>query len=249
MDEISIISTDLRYEALCDIFKEQGYNSSLCTPNTIKSPDILILPIKSTLTEKEFLKIFLKVKKSALVFTGEEDKVKKYFDGRIINYSKVESFIDRNAYITAESAMILALNKMQKSLSESECAVIGYGRIGKHLAKILKGLGSSVTVFARRKESREEAITSGVRAEGIEAISNSSFDVIFNTVPTQIIRKETSDKISSKTIVLDLASLPGGFEDEGFPIRALALPGKMMPISAGRAIFDFVQEYISNEGE
>lgn len=247
MNEINIISTDARYEALCDIFLKKGYKCRICTPYDIENCDILILPIRSALTEEEFSKIFQVVERSALVFSGEVEKVKKHFKGKVVNYSNDESFVDRNAYITAECAIILAQNILQKAIFESRCAIIGYGRIGRHLTKMLGSLEACIDVFARREESRKSAELNGAEAYKINKLNEGFYDVIFNTVPEKIISKEQSDKISNNTLVLDLASLPGGFEDENFPTRALALPGKMKPISAGRAIFDFVEEYISNE--
>lgn len=247
MNEISIISSDARHVALNGMLKENGFNSCICTVDTLKNPDILILPIKSTLCDEEFSRIFQKLKRSAFVFCGDCERVRKYFNGRIIDYSKDENFLDRNAYITAECSISLVLDKLKKSLSESKCAVIGYGRIGKHLCAMLKALNSSVTVFARREQSRKEAQDMGYSAGEISELLDDNYDVILNTVPSRIISKSTSDKISKQCIVLDLASMPGGFEDEKYPERALALPGKMMPISAGRAIFNFVYEYILNE--
>ena len=247
MNKINILSSDLRYDALCKIFNDNGIEAHLCTVDTMDKCDALILPIKSTLTDEEFSKIFQGVERSALVFSGEENKVRAHFEGEIINYSLDEGFIDRNAYITAECALSLLLNDLDKTILESKCAIVGYGRIGKHLTSILQKLGAEVTVFARRKESRDLAIQNGALAYDIEKISDESYDAIFNTVPKQIVTKEQSDKIPKSTLVYDLASLPGGFQDEIFPKRALALPGKMMPVSAGGAIFDFVKQYISYE--
>ncbi len=247
MNEISIISSDERYAALNGMLLEKGFNSSICTVDTLKNPDILILPIKSTLCDEEFSRIFQNLKRSAFVFCGDCERVRNYFAGRIIDYSKDEAFLDRNAYITAECTISIILGRLKKSLSESKCAVIGYGRIGKHLCKMLMALNCFVTAFARREQSRKEAVENGLDAKEISELLNDDYDIIINTAPSKIISRDTSNKIPKKCIVIDLASMPGGFEDESYPERALALPGKMMPISAGRAIFDFVYEYILNE--
>ena len=247
MNEINIISSDARYDALNEIFIKNGYRSKICTPKEVEYPKILILPIKSTLADEEFSQIFQNVEKSALVFSPKSEIIKKYFSGRVIDYSKSEVFIDKNAYITAECAIQITLSTLKKTVFNSRCAIIGYGRIGKHLSKILTSLNAEVSVFARREESRNEAKSNGCEAKTINEIINGFYDVIFNTVPSKIISKEISDKISPKTLVIDLASLPGGFEDENYPKRALGLPGKIMPISAAEAIYDFVNEYISSE--
>lgn len=247
MNEINIISSDKRYEALNEIFLENGYSSRLCLPDDVQSPNILILPIKSALDDEDFLKIFRSIKESTFVFCGQGAPLERFSKGNLISYSNNEGFLDKNAYITAECMLGILINKLEKSLSHSSIAIIGYGRIGKHLCRLLKFLGAKVTVFARREESRALAVQNGASALEICELPKASYDAILNTVPERIISKSESDKIPLSTQIYDLASLPGGFEDEERPIRALALPGKMMPISAGRAIFDFVIEYISNE--
>ena len=248
MNEISIVSSDARYVTVNSMLNERGFVSRICTPNTVGSPDALILPIKSTLSDEEFSLIFQAIKESAFVFCADRDKIRRFFGGRIIDYSQNEEFLDKNAYITAEAAISLIMNKLKKTLSVCSIGIIGYGRIGKYLCRLLKALGASVTVFARREASRIEAIDKGYTAYPISSITKRYYDVIFNTAPSPIISKAESNKISRQTIVIDLASLPGGFEDADFPERALGLPGKMKPESAGKAIFDFVYEYISNEG-
>lgn len=249
MNEINIISSDARYVALNDIFLEHGYKSRVCTFDAVQGADVLILPIKSALADEDFSRIFRGIEKRTLVFSGEINRVKKYFDGKIIDYSNNEWFLEKNAYITAECALSIALKDLQKTISNSKCAIVGYGRIGKHLAKLLKSLSAFVTVVARREESRQHAQSLGYESAEITDFLMNDFDVIFNTVPTNVITKNMSDKIPKRTLVYDLASMPGGFEDEKFPIRALGLPGKMMPISAAEAIFDFVESYISIESE
>ena len=247
MNEINIISSDARYVALNEMFLENGYRSRICTYDRVERANILILPIKCALADEDFSEIFLNLDKSAIVFSGQPERVRRYFDGKIIDYSADEGFLDKNAYITAECAVSMALNDLQSTVSEIKCAVIGYGRIGRYLSKMLGSLGSSVTVLARREESRSRARKDGFYATEIQQFQNERFDVVFNTVPVQIISKRVSDRISDKALVYDLASLPGGFEDESFPKRALALPGKMKPLSAGKAIFDFVVSCIPNE--
>ena len=248
MNEISIVSSDARYAAVNSMLNQNGFVSRICTPSTVGSPDALILPIKSTLSDEEFSTIFQGVKESAFVFCADRDKVRRFFGGRIIDYSQNEEFLDKNAYITAECAVMIIMDRLKKTLSQSSVAVIGYGRIGKHLCTVLKALGASVTVFARREESRISAIERGCTAYPISSLTKRYYDAVLNTAPSPIISRAESEKISKQSLVIDLASLPGGFEDSDFPERALGLPGKMKPESAGMAIFDFVYEYISNEG-
>ena len=247
MNEINIISSDARYDALYKRLRQGGYSCKLCDINDDMDCRILILPIKSTLTDEELSSILRRIKSDALVFSGESERVKRYFNGAIVDYTLDEKFIDANAYITAECSIALAQIDSKRTMRGAKVAIIGYGRIGKHLTRLLIGMGAEVYVLARREGSRAEAEMAGAFALGIDGINEKRYDLIFNTVPSKIITRSQSDKIPRNTITYDLASLPGGFEDDAFPKRALALPGKMMPKSAGEAIFDFVERYFSNE--
>ncbi len=248
MDKISIISSDARYEALNEILLKNGFDSCICDVNTLDSSKALILPIKSALADEDFLKISQNLSKRTIVFSGESDRLARFFDGKIINYAKDEVFLDKNAYITAECALGFAIMEMKKAINGSKFAIIGYGRIGKHLCKILLSLGAQVCVYARRSESRKMATEAGAIALDLDVMSDSlkksKFDVIYNTVPQKIITKSITDSLPVKTHAYDLASLPGGFENVDFPKRLLALPGKIMPYASAMAIFDFVKPYI-----
>ena len=68
------------------------------------------------------------------------------------------------------------------------------------------------------------------------------FDVIFNTVPALIFSRERLEKLEKSTLLIDLASRPGGVDFNAAAelqvktIWALSLPGRVAPKSAGRKI-------------
>ena len=71
-----------------------------------------------------------------------------------------------------------------------------------------------------------------------------SLDLVYNTVPYRIVDKSVSNGFKGDAFVMELASAPGGFEDDGIAVRAPALPGRMMPEEAGKAIFDLIDSYL-----
>jgi hypothetical protein len=77
--------------------------------------------------------------------------------------------------------------------------------------------------------------------------------LFFNSPPTADKRleffKEISDNFSDDALIMELASGSGGFEDENAAVKALGLPGKYMPKSAGKAIYDLVRRFLSQYGE
>lgn len=83
------------------------------------------------------------------MFKGFEDKILFYGMGNRKNgfdYMKYESFVLKNAFLTAEGAVTLIEENTAYSLYRAEILIIGYGRIGKALHNILKGYGADITV-------------------------------------------------------------------------------------------------------
>ena len=170
-----------------------------------------------------------------------------------IDYYNREELMVKNAVPTAEGAIGIALSEMPVTLSGAEALVIGYGRIGKILTKLLTALGAKVTVSARRwgdlawiEGSGARAVNTAKIADGIEL-----YDVIFNTVPSLVLGENELAAMNKNTLIIDLASVPGGVDLETAKslkrrvIWALSLPGKTAPISAGRIIKDTVKNILS----
>ncbi len=174
----------------------------------------------------------------------------------IVDYALREELLIRNAVPTAEGAIAIAMNELKRTIHGSRALVLGYGRIGVCLAERLRFLGAEATVAARSLKSRALAVNSGLKAVGFEDIeaSLSGCDVVFNTVPHKILDALALSALRTGTAVIDLASLPGGVDDEAASalgvkvIHALALPGKVAPITAGGIIADTVITILRERG-
>ncbi len=68
----------------------------------------------------------------------------------LVDYFQREELTVANAAATAESALQIAMEHLDRTLLGMECLVLGFGRIGKLLAYRLHGLGAHVTVTARK---------------------------------------------------------------------------------------------------
>ena len=173
-----------------------------------------------------------------------------------IDYSTEEDFLLRNAVPTAEGGVALAMQIMDTTIQGAEITVLGYGRIGRYLSGILHHLGAKVTVVARSAKSRTLAEISGVCAVGFDDCDSplSCADIVFNTVPSQILGERELSVIAPSTAVIDLASLPGGADEslcakhKVLLIRALGLPGKVAPKTAGKAVFETVTRLLAQRG-
>ena len=166
-------------------------------------------------------------------------------------------FVTGNAAITAEGALERMMADSERSLWGSRCLVIGYGRIGKILSTRLLGLGARVTVAARRDSDRAMAAALGCEAVDYKALEGEigEFDFIANTVPSRVITEAMLCCVSPDTVLLELASPPGGFDRslaENIGLRTAAdpgLPGNCAPYSAALLMRDAIYQIIKEQEE
>lgn len=177
---------------------------------------------------------------------------------RVTDYYGDETLQLRNAYLTAEAALMTAMELTDTSLQGLSAAVLGYGRIGKALSRLLRGLGVEVMVCARREETLAEAAAEGyasLRLSPTAPLGGFSplcqgFPLLFNTIPARIIPRELLASLDAGVLLIDLASAPFGVSDEDVQeatarnglryLRAPSLPGSYAPRTAGEIIADCI---------
>lgn len=161
---------------------------------------------------------------------------------------EMEEYAILNAIATAEGAIQIAMEEYPRTLLGSNILVMGFGRIGKILAKMLQGIGANVYC-----EARKEPDLAYIKAYGYTPIHLKEldqhlpkFDIIINNIPVQILDKTRLNLVKKDVLILDLASNPGGIDFEYAKqnniktIWALALPGKVAPVSAAEYIRDTI---------
>ena len=153
-----------------------------------------------------------------------------------------------NTIPTAEGAIQIAMEETDYTLSGMKVLVIGFGRVGKTLANMLRNWGLEVYCEARKETDLAWIKAYGYKPVPLEKMKNNlcKMDIIFNTVPFQILDKSTLILLNRNTLIIDLASAPGGVDYEvakklGIKaILASALPGKVAPNTAAEYLKDFV---------
>lgn len=150
---------------------------------------------------------------------------------KTIDLLRSEEYLAQNAAITADCAIRVAGTHMPMVFTGCPILVIGWGRIGKCLAKLLKALGAAVTVTSRKAEDRCMLRALGYAAKDPADLSDTlqQYRVIFNTAPAEVLSEVPRDIIK-----IDLASKPGILGSD--VIQARGLPGKMAPESSGKLI-------------
>lgn len=159
------------------------------------------------------------------------------------DYFTREELAVKNAILTAEGAVEIAMREYPGTISGARCLVAGFGRIGKALSLILRGLHAEVTASARNRADLAWIEVFGCRAVHTDAIFESGqYDLIFNTIPARIFSRKELAKAQRGTILIDLASAPGGIDFEAaaklpvHAVQALSLPGRAAPKAAAEII-------------
>ena len=168
----------------------------------------------------------------------------------IIDIMKREELAVLNTISTAEGTIEIAIANTNRIIHGSNVLILGFGRIGKVLARKLAGLAANVTCAARKDEDLAWIRAYGHKATNINVLGEnlSKYDIIINTVPHLILTKQKLEHVKKDCLLIDLASNPGGIdkkiakERELKLIWALALPGKVAPVTTG----EFIKETIYN---
>ena len=170
----------------------------------------------------------------------------------IIDIMKREELAVLNTIATAEGTIQIAIENTNKILHGSEVLILGFGRIGKVLARKLAGLSVKVTCAARKDEDLAWIQAYGHKATNINTIGENlrQYDIIINTVPRMILNQERLQYLKDDCLLIDLASNPGGIDKKAVKDRkfkfvwALSLPGKVAPTTSAEFIKDTIYNIV-----
>ena len=132
----------------------------------------------------------------------------------IIDIMKREELAVLNTIATAEGTIEILIANTNKIIHGSKILILGFGRIGKVLARKLAGLTAKVTCAARKDEDLAWIKAYGHMETNINAIGEnlSEYDVIINTVPHLVLTEEKLKYVKEDCLLVDLASNPGGID-------------------------------------
>ena len=179
------------------------------------------------------------------------------------DYYRAEELLTANARLTAEGAVATALRATGRGFYRTDAAVIGYGRIGKCLAAILRGFGVPVTVYVRRAAAAREAEAAGFsvrpmgpaflaerEAPGRHSGTATAFTVqeklIFGTVPAPVFG---AMQAPGALHIFDLGGgMKGGVPLAGVPVSELrGVPGVFAPAAAGEIIYRALSPFLRDD--
>lgn len=239
MDKILLypigISDSCRYAS---VFLQQAGFSVTDHPSPEVTHLLLDVPHSAPL-EPEDLLCMLPEEITVIGGNLEQSFLKGY---RKMDLLKDSFYLAKNAAITAECALQVAGPHLKTTFADSPALILGWGRIGKCLAQLLRCYGCEVTVAARKESDRAMLETLGYGAVDFSQIPPIllKYKILFNTVPDLPLNGDIVDSWTTG-IAIDLASLPG------MPgrnvIAARGLPGRFAPETSGRLIADTIVSY------
>jgi dipicolinate synthase subunit A len=271
---LSSLLADEGYETATWAVKGDVGNAVRCVTwqNAVNSASAVILPIVAEddmgkvnapfASKSEGIPTLREIldESNAVVFGGKLSQTfVSYANTRhkeVVDYFASEELQVLNALPTAEGAVAVALEHLGVTIYGARVLVVGYGRIGKALSALLARMGACVDVAARKASDISKIEISfltpkPLSSETLLQLVQDGYDVVFNTVPCVLFDTAVLEKASNRTLYIDLASSPGGFDFSAAELwginvlRALSLPGKYFPITAGRIIGKTIINYLN----
>ena len=159
---------------------------------------------------------------------------------RKIDLLQNQWYLAKNAALTADCALRLLAQQLPVAFDGCPILIIGWGRIGKCLCRLLRKLGAQVTVAARKESDRAMLAALGYKAISPDEIAAENYRAILNTAPAPVLDCEHYEGIA-----IDLASSKGL---TGSQVQwARGLPGKMLPEASGQLIARAVFRLLSGK--
>ena len=155
--------------------------------------------------------------------------------GRIFEEEADAVFIEENARLTAEVTLGYLLAE-KKAPCDRTVGIIGYGRIGQALCRMLLFFGARVRIFTERESVREALGAAGIESRPIRyevgaEVAHEGLDLLIQTAPASIFTAQNAPPCP----LWNLAA--AGYVGEGVAVRQLsALPAKVCYESGGKAL-------------
>ncbi|GGJ56337.1 dipicolinate synthase subunit A [Anoxybacillus voinovskiensis] len=233
--------------------------------------DAIILPVHGTNLEGKIDTVFsneqifitedvlLKTPKHCVVYSGISnsylDELMKKVNRKYVQLFERDDVAIYNSIPTAEGTIMMVIQHTDFTIHGSRIAVLGLGRVGMTVARTFAALGAKVKVGARRSEHLARITEMGLEPFPLHDLEKEvrDIDVCINTIPTMVVTASVISKMPAHTLIIDLASKPGGTDfryAEKRGIKALlapGLPGVVAPKTAGQIIANVLSQLLFHD--
>ncbi len=257
MEKYCIIGDDKRSCYIRSMYINEGHEIT-----SYKDADYIIAPIPFTRDGKFITGENIECDElinnltGKVLFTGalKEEMVQKIGNNKYYDLMKIDDITILNSIPTAEGAIYEAIKNSDTTLNGANVLVMGYGNIGKILARMLDSFGARIFCEARNKKDIAFIKAMGYNSIELKNLDNylPKMDYIFNTIPSLMLDERRLKTIKDEALIIDLASNPGGVDFEAASklnkkvVWALSLPSKVAPKTAAKYLKEKIDEIIKN---
>ncbi|RAK23422.1 dipicolinate synthase subunit A [Anoxybacillus vitaminiphilus] len=231
--------------------------------------DAIILPVPGTnlegqvdtvfSNEKVFLteEMLLKTPKHCTIYSGISnsylEKLMKAANRKHVQLFERDDVAIYNSIPTVEGTLMIVIQHTDFTIHGSRVAVLGLGRVGMSVARAFAALGANVKVGARRSEHIARITEMGLYPFHLNDLEKEAadIDICINTIPHMVVTASVISKMPAHTLIVDLASKPGGTDfryAEKRGVKALlapGLPGIVAPKTAGQIVANVLAQLLS----
>lgn len=158
-----------------------------------------------------------------------------------------EKFLTENADATALGALGYILTTSDKIPSDTKFAIVGYGRIGSALLRMLLFFKAKVTVLSGREKTCLDLGKCGVDTvympRGSAPLAEVDADIIINTAPTDLSASFDGDALPENLRVIELAS-GNNFRGISGVEKLPGIPDKSYGKTAARLYFEGIMRAV-----
>jgi dipicolinate synthase subunit A len=233
--------------------------------------DAIILPVPGTNLEGHVETIFsnekviltaellLKTTDHCTVYSGISNAylngITKEAKRQLVQLFERDDVAIYNSIPTVEGTIMMAIQHTDFTIHGSNITVLGLGRVGMSVARTFHALGAKVKVGARKSEHLARITEMGLTPFHLNDLEREvkDTDILINTIPLLIVSASVISKMPAHTLIIDLASKPGGTDfryAEKRGIKALlapGLPGIVAPKTAGQILANVLAQLLQDD--
>ncbi|MFD1735868.1 dipicolinic acid synthetase subunit A [Bacillus salitolerans] len=233
--------------------------------------DSIILPVAGTNNEGEVDTIFSNEKvvlteellsntpEHCVIYSGISnhylDNLAEKIKRRLVKLFERDDVAIYNSIPTVEGTIMMVIQHTEFTIHNSNVAVLGMGRVGLSVARTFAALGANVKVGARKSEHIARIFEMGMKPFHLSHLESEiqDVDVCINTIPHHIVTASVISRMLPHTLIIDLASKPGGTDfryAEKRGIKALlapGLPGIVAPKTAGQIVANVLSKLLRED--
>ncbi len=250
-----IKTTDKRFMYMASNIKEKYiYSDKL---EDFVNVEVLILPIGG-------VDRFLFVKDTALNIRDilQKNNIKKIIAGKInedlrnicaednivlLSYLEDSFYQSQNGYLTAYVFLKKLLNDFDEPIFDKKILITGWGYCARAIYDYVSKFNKNISIYCKDYHDIKDLDFHKITYESLNKIDD--YDIIINTVESNIIKKDMFLHIKPNAKLYDIASYPYGFNLDdaskyGFKVEILPKLPSYIPASAGAVLYKTVIKLI-----